>query len=85
MNVAVMHPLMFMLRRIIYAAVIVYMDQIPIWGVLIFMYSTLIFAGVLDYVVFGDRPDAIGALGALIIVAGAIFLALREGAIKRAS
>lgn len=41
-NVAVIHPLMFLLRRIIFALVIVFMDTIPIWGVLIFMYSTLI-------------------------------------------
>jgi drug/metabolite transporter (DMT)-like permease len=44
-----------------------------------FMYSTLIFASVLDYVVFGDSPDGLGALGAVIIVAGAVFLAWREG------
>ncbi len=43
-----------------------------------FMYSTLIFAGILDFVVFGDAPDAWGAIGALIIVIGAIFLAWRE-------
>lgn len=44
-----------------------------------FMYSTLIFAGILDYVVFGDRTDAAGALGAAIIVSGAVFLAWRDG------
>mmetsp|Transcript_237 Transcript_237/g.355 ORF Transcript_237/g.355 Transcript_237/m.355 type:complete len:152 (-) Transcript_237:5137-5592(-) len=32
---------MFMLRRIIFAAVIVYMDEMPLWGTLIFMFSTL--------------------------------------------
>ena len=34
-NVAVMHPLMFVLRRIIYALVIVFMDGEMIWGVVI--------------------------------------------------
>ncbi len=48
-----------------------------------FMYSTLIFAGVIDYLVFADRPDATGAAGACIIVLGGVFLALREGAINR--
>ena len=48
-----------------------------------FMYSTLIFASVLDFVVFGDAPDMIGALGAAIIVAGAIFLAFREETLKK--
>ena len=41
-NVAVIHPLMFLTRRIIYALVIVFMDQVPFWGVIIFMYMTLI-------------------------------------------
>ncbi len=49
-----------------------------------FMYSTLVFASVLDLWVFGDAPDATGALGALVIVAGAVFLALRERARERA-
>lgn len=50
--------------------------------VISFMYSTLIFVSVLDYYVFGDAPDALGFLGAGIIVMGAIFLALRESARK---
>ena len=41
-NVAVIHPLMFMFRRIIYALVIVYMDRIHIFGVLVFMLCTMI-------------------------------------------
>ena len=41
-NVAVVHPLMFLIRRVIYALVIVFMDEIPLWGVLIFMTCTLI-------------------------------------------
>ncbi len=44
-NVAVMHPLMFMMRRIIYALTIVFMDEIPIWGVFIFMGYTLLMLG----------------------------------------
>jgi len=48
-----------------------------------FMYSTLVFAGALDYVVFGDAPDSVGIIGAMIIVAGAIFLALRETHLQR--
>ena len=41
-NVAVIHPLMFMLRRIIYALVIVYMDRIHIFCVLVFILSTMV-------------------------------------------
>ncbi len=44
-----------------------------------FMYSTLVFAGILDYLVFGETTDKAGAAGAIIIVCGAIFLAVREG------
>lgn len=40
-NVAVVHPLMFMLRRIIFALLIVHMDTVHTWGVLIFMSCTL--------------------------------------------
>ena len=47
-----------------------------------FMYSTLVFAGGLDYWVFGDAPDATGLLGAMIIVFGAVFLAWRESRIS---
>ena len=38
---AVVHPLMFMLRRIIFALVIVFMDNVHMWGVLVFMFTTL--------------------------------------------
>lgn len=41
-NVAIVHPLMYFLRRIIYALVIVFMDEIPIWGVVITMVCCLI-------------------------------------------
>lgn len=40
-NVAVIHPLMFMLRRIIYALVIVFMDKVMYYGVFIVMLSCL--------------------------------------------
>ena len=43
-----------------------------------FMYSALIFAALFDYAIFGDAPDRFGVIGAVVIVAGAIFLALRE-------
>jgi len=43
-----------------------------------FIYSALIFAALLDYMVFGDAPDRLGIVGAVVIVVGAIFLALRE-------
>ena len=41
-NVAIVHSLMFFLRRIVYALVIIYMDKIMIWGVLIVMFSCII-------------------------------------------
>ena len=41
-NVAVVHPLMFLLRRIIYALIIVFMDEIMINAVLLVMFSSLI-------------------------------------------
>jgi drug/metabolite transporter (DMT)-like permease len=44
-----------------------------------FSYATLIFAAIYDFAWFGIIPDAITGLGAGIIVAGAILLALREG------
>lgn len=47
--------------------------------VLPFMYSTLIFAGILDFLVSGDRTDMAGGIGAAIIVSCAGFLAWRDG------
>jgi hypothetical protein len=41
-NVAVIHPLMYLLRRVVYALVIVFMDEITVWPVVIVMVSTLI-------------------------------------------
>ncbi|MEM9852619.1 MAG: DMT family transporter, partial [Pseudomonadota bacterium] len=46
--------------------------------VLPFSYATLVFAAVYDAVVFGARPDAVSALGAAVILAGAGVLAWRE-------
>lgn len=43
-----------------------------------FFYSTLVFAAFYDVLLFGDRPDALGLIGAIIIVAGAVLLAWRE-------
>lgn len=40
-NVAIVHPLMFLLRRIIFALMIVYMDKIAVWSTFIFMFMTL--------------------------------------------
>ena len=46
--------------------------------VISFSYTALIFAGVYDYLLFGDFPDSYSQLGAAIIVGGAILLAWRE-------
>ena len=40
-NVAIIHPLMFLLRRIIYALVIVFLDEVMYYGVFIVMLSCL--------------------------------------------
>jgi drug/metabolite transporter (DMT)-like permease len=47
-----------------------------------FSYATLIFAALYDAGFYGVRPDAITLLGAGIIIAGAIWLALRETRVK---
>ena len=47
-----------------------------------FSYATLIFAALYDAGFYGVRPDAITCLGAGIIIAGAIWLALREARVK---
>ena len=47
-----------------------------------FSYATLIFAALYDGLFFGVIPDAITLLGAAIIIAGAILLALREARLK---
>lgn len=48
-----------------------------------FAYATLIFAALFDAIVFRTRPDAISALGATIIIAGAALLAWREARLKK--
>ena len=44
-NVAVIHPLMFVVRRIVYAAMIVGMDQVPLFATHVFMFMTLVMLG----------------------------------------
>jgi drug/metabolite transporter (DMT)-like permease len=44
-----------------------------------FFYATLVFAALYDLALFGDRPDLAGALGATVVVAGAVLLAWRDG------
>ncbi len=48
-----------------------------------FSYATLVFAGLWDAVVFGVLPDWVSILGATVILAGALLLAIREGQVKR--
>ena len=43
-----------------------------------FFYSTLVFAALYDFALFGDMTDGWGAIGAVIIVAGSLLLALRD-------
>ena len=48
-----------------------------------FSYATLIFATLYDFAVFDVMPDGISVLGAVIILTGALLLALREGQLRR--
>lgn len=41
-HVAVVHPLMFLLRRVVYALVIIFMDDIMVWGVFIVMANCML-------------------------------------------
>ena len=41
-NVAIVHPLMFLVRRVIYALVIVFLAHVMFWGVWFVMYSCLV-------------------------------------------
>jgi drug/metabolite transporter (DMT)-like permease len=43
-----------------------------------FFYSTLIFAGIYDFLVFAVTPTTAGLIGASLIVIGAIVIAWRE-------
>jgi drug/metabolite transporter (DMT)-like permease len=47
-----------------------------------FFYSTLIFATLLDFVVFSEWPGGISLVGAAVVVFGAILLAWREALAK---
>jgi drug/metabolite transporter (DMT)-like permease len=49
-----------------------------------FSYTTLIFAVLYDFAGFAILPDATSILGASVILAGALLLALREGGNRRA-
>ena len=44
-NVALIHPIMFLTRRIIFAGCIVFMDEVPLWSSFIFMFMTLTMLG----------------------------------------
>ncbi len=48
-----------------------------------FFYATLVFAAFYDFGLFDVVPQAISLLGAVIIIAGAVFLALREQYLKK--
>lgn len=50
-----------------------------------FVYMTLVFAGVYDAAIFGVIPDAIGWVGASLVIAGAGLLAWREGRLRQAA
>ena len=47
-----------------------------------FMYATLVFAALYDFIVFRVIPDWVSALGAGVILAGALLLALREARLR---
>ena len=48
-----------------------------------FSYATLVFATLYDFAVFDVIPDGISVLGSMIILAGALLLALRESQLRR--
>ncbi len=48
-----------------------------------FRYTSLLVALILGFVVFGDFPDAVTLLGALIVVATGLFTLYREARLKR--
>lgn len=49
-----------------------------------FSYATLVFATLYDFAVFEVIPDIVSAIGAVVIIFGALFLAFRERQIRRA-
>ncbi len=50
-----------------------------------FMYATLVFAAVYDFALFGVIPAVWSAIGAAVIIAGALFLAFRERQLKQST
>ena len=50
--------------------------------IVVFSYSTLVFATIYDLVIFDVMPDPISILGAITILTGALLLAWREGRAK---
>lgn len=48
-----------------------------------FSYATLIFASFYDLIFYNAIPDRVTVLGAMIIITGAIWLALREARLKK--
>ena len=54
------------------------MRQVEASVIMPFIYTSLLFAAVMDFWLFGDLPDAWAGVGALVIVAGGILLAWRE-------
>ncbi|MGJ3258458.1 MAG: DMT family transporter [Rhodospirillales bacterium] len=48
-----------------------------------FFYTTLVFAAVYDFGLFGVIPEVLSWLGAAVIIAGALFLAYRERQLQR--
>jgi len=44
-----------------------------------FFYATLVFAALYDFALFGDAPDLLGAVGAGVILLGAVLMAVAEG------
>ncbi len=48
-------------------------------------YSRLLFAGILGYAVFGEVPDELAALGALVIVASGFLILRSSAALRRAN
>lgn len=47
-----------------------------------FTYITLIFAAFYDFLIFDVTPDFVSAIGAMIIISGAVLLAIREARAK---
>ena len=50
--------------------------------IVVFSYSTLVFATIYDLVIFDVMPDATSTLGAITILTGALLLSWREGRAK---